>query len=248
MAAIERHFPASITAPQYIFIQSPHDLRTTKGLADLEQMAQRVAQLPDIATVRGVTRPTGVPLEQATLSFQAGEIGNKLAEATSKITDSTDERAALTGGADKPPQPATVRSQLTRSMSMLQGLSKTLSGVRNQIASSEELQKMAGGDELVPDMASIDDAVASNDSTLESMKNDPNCDPDPQCASERDRLQRTSDMLHQLRPSLESATKAIRALGLNNPNGLQQQVETLDQGRRRHGRWEPKARRRVTDS
>jgi putative drug exporter of the RND superfamily len=231
MAAIERHFPASITAPQYIFIQSPHDLRTTKGLADLEQMAQRVAQLPDIATVRGVTRPTGAPLEQATLSFQAGEIGNKLAEATSKITDSTDERAALTGGADKLADSlATVRSQLTRSMSMLEGLSKTLAGVRNQIASSEELQKMAGGDELVPDMASIDDAVASNDSTLESMTNDPNCDPDPQCVSERDRLQRTSDMLHQLRPSLESATKAIRALGLNNPNGLQQQVETLDKG------------------
>jgi RND superfamily putative drug exporter len=231
MASIERHFPASITAPQYIFIQSPHDMRTSKGLADLEQMAQRVSQLPDIATVRGVTRPTGAPLEQATLSFQAGEIGNKLAEATSKITDSTDERAALTGGADKLADSlATVRSQLTRSISMLQGLSKTLAGVRNQMANSEELQKMAGSDAIVPDMASIDDAVASNDSTLESMKNDPNCDPDPQCVSDRDRLQRTSDMLHQVRPSLEAATKAIRTLGLNNPNGLQQQVKTLDEG------------------
>ena len=115
MAAIEQHFPASITAPQYIFIQSPHDLRTTKALADLEQMAQRVSQLPDIATVQGVTRPTGVPLEQATLSYQAGEIGNNLADASSKIAASTDARAALTGGADKLADSlGTVRSQLTQ--------------------------------------------------------------------------------------------------------------------------------------
>ena len=34
MAAIEEHFPASITAPQYIFSQCPHDLGTTEALDD----------------------------------------------------------------------------------------------------------------------------------------------------------------------------------------------------------------------
>ena len=102
-AAIEHHFPASSTIPQYIFIQSPHDLRNTKSLADLEQMAQRVSELPDVALVRGVTRPTGAPLEQATLSYQAGEIGSKLADASSKIAAAATLVTALTGGATNSP-------------------------------------------------------------------------------------------------------------------------------------------------
>jgi RND superfamily putative drug exporter len=55
--AMQRHFATSALLPQYIYIHSPRDLRTPQALADLEQMAQRVSQLPDIATVRGVTRP-----------------------------------------------------------------------------------------------------------------------------------------------------------------------------------------------
>ncbi|MDT5336357.1 MAG: putative drug exporter of the superfamily, partial [Mycobacterium sp.] len=141
MAAIERHFPASLTAPQYVFIQSPHDLRTTKALSDLEQMAQRVSQLPDIAAVRGVTRPTGAPLEQATLSFQAGEIGNTLADASAKITASTDQRAALTGGADKLADSlSTVRDELTKTTGVLDGLSKTMANIKDQLESSQEFQ------------------------------------------------------------------------------------------------------------
>ena len=56
-AAVDRHFALSSIIPQYLFIQSPHDLRTPEALADLEQMAQRVSQLPGIASIRGVTRP-----------------------------------------------------------------------------------------------------------------------------------------------------------------------------------------------
>ncbi len=58
-AAMDRHFAVSSTIPEYLFIQSPHDLRTPQALADLEQMAQRVSQLPGIAMIRGITRPSG---------------------------------------------------------------------------------------------------------------------------------------------------------------------------------------------
>ncbi|PRC62113.1 hypothetical protein C6A85_04810, partial [Mycobacterium sp. ITM-2017-0098] len=63
------------------------DLRTPKALADLEQMAGRVAQLPDIDLVRGITRPSGETLEQARATYQAGEVGGKLQEASALITD-----------------------------------------------------------------------------------------------------------------------------------------------------------------
>ncbi|TLH71969.1 MMPL family RND transporter [Mycolicibacterium cosmeticum] len=239
MAAIERHFPASLTAPQYVFVQSPHDLRTTKALADLEQMAQRVAQLPDISAVRGVTRPTGVPLEQATLSYQAGEIGNKLADATAKITASSDARAALTGGADKLADSlATVRTQLTKTTGVLDNLSKSLAGMRSALPNSDDLQKLIGRDSLLPDMAQFNDALWLNDTTLETMKADPNCELDEKCAGDRDRLQRMSDVLHKVLPTLDAATKALHSLGLTGPGasggapggGMQNQIAALDQG------------------
>ncbi|MCU1694616.1 MAG: rane protein [Mycobacterium sp.] len=257
MAVIEHHFPASLTAPQYVFINSPHDLRTTKALADLEQMAQRVSQLPDIDTVRGVTRPTGAPLEQATLSYQAGEIGNKLADATSKITDSTDARAALTGGADKLADSlSTVRSQLTKMTGILDGLNKTMSSVREQLQSSQEFQdaqreladaQAAGqpgqpgdpgdpGDPGVPNQPTrsgsqnFQDMVGMATDALDGLKNDPGCDTDPNCGQQRDRLQSLVDGLHQMQPSLDAAAKAIRTLGANNPNGLGQSMASLQQG------------------
>ena len=77
-AAMDRHFSVNSTIPQYLFIQSPHDLRTPEALADMEQMAQRVSQLPGIEMVRGITRPTGESLEQAKATYQAGEVGSKL--------------------------------------------------------------------------------------------------------------------------------------------------------------------------
>ena len=244
-AAVERHFPASVTAPQYIFIQSPHDLRTTKGLADLEQMVQRVSELPDIAAVRGVTRPTGAPLEQATLSYQAGEIGNKLADASSKIAATTDARQALTGGAGQLADSlAAVRSQLTQSTGVLDSLSKTLAGLRNQLAGSQALQDVdkalasehAAGDSMQPDIGSFDDMVGVANSTLEGLKADPGCDTDPNCAKQRDQLQGLVEMLRKVQPSLDAAVKSMHADGgnnqggTNNSGGLQQNMTSLEQG------------------
>lgn len=63
-AALDRHFSVNQTIPEYILVQSPHDLRTPRALADLEQMADRVSQLPNIAAVSGITRPTGAVPEE----------------------------------------------------------------------------------------------------------------------------------------------------------------------------------------
>ncbi|MHA7666517.1 MMPL/RND family transporter [Mycolicibacterium sp. HS_4_1] len=250
MAAIERHFPASVTAPQYLFIQSPHDLRTTKGLADLEQMAQRVAQLPDIAAVRGVTRPTGAPLEQATLSFQAGEIGDKLAEATNKINGSVDQRQALVGGAGKLADSlATVRTQLTKTMGVMDSLNKSMASIKDQLESSQEFQdaqrqmdsvRNSGDVPNIPPRSgsqNFQDMVAMADALLQQRKDNPGCDNDPDCAGQRDQLQRLSDGLHKMQPSLDAAAKALRSLGGNgngngssSAGGMKQNMASLQEG------------------
>jgi putative drug exporter of the RND superfamily len=232
MAAIEEHFPASITAPQYIFIRSPHDLRTTEALGDMEQMAQRVSQLPDIETVRGVTRPTGEPLEQATLSFQAGEIGNRLADASEKITESTDSRAQLTGGADKLAQSlAQVRGQLTQATAVFDGLKKTMADVRRQITDSQMLPEMPGeGGPVVTDPESFKQSLEFTRFTVNTLRGNPACDIDPACVAERDRWQRVVEVLDKVQPAMDAASKVLSSLGSNNSSGLQQQIAKIDQG------------------
>ena len=242
-AAIEKHFPASVTAPQYLFIQSPHDLRNSKALADLEQMAQRVAQVPDVGSVRGVTRPTGAPLEQATLSFQAGEIGNKLAEANSKITNSKGQRQALVGGAGKLADSlAAVRSQLIKSTGVLDGLSKSMADIKDQLKNSQEFQEAqkeladAQASGQIPNQQprsgseNFHDMVAMARDALDGMKSDPMCDIDPNCTKQRDQLQHVVDGLHRVQPKLDAAAAAIRKLGMSNPNGMKQQMAALKQG------------------
>ena len=231
MAAIEEHFPASITAPQYIFVQSPHDLRTPEALADMEQMAQRVSQLPDIETVRGVTRPTGEPLEQATLSYQAGVIGDKLADASAKITESTDARAQLTGGADQLAESlASVRGQLTQATAVFDGLKKTMADVRNQLTNSDLLPKMPGDAPVVQDAESFRESLEFTRFVVRTLQNNPNCDMDPACASDRDRWQRVVEVLDKVQPAMDAAGKVLSQLGSTNSGGLQQQIAKIDRG------------------
>lgn len=231
MAAIEEHFPASITAPQYIFVQSPHDLRTPEALADMEQMAQRVSQLPDIETVRGVTRPTGEPLEQATLSYQAGVIGDKLADASSKITESTDARAQLTGGADKLAESlATVRGQLTQATSVFDGLKKTMADVRQQISQAQLLPQMPGDAPVVMDAESFKQSLEFTRFTVNTLRNNPACDIDPACTADRDKWQRVVEVLDKVQPAMDAAGKVLSQLGSSRSGGLQQQIAKIDQG------------------
>lgn len=99
-AAIDDHFPAAVI-PTYLVIHSPRDLRTPRSLADLEMVAAREAQLPHMMEVRGITRPLGHPLEQAQVSFQAGEVGSRLQEAAGQIDENRDNLTRLTSGANE---------------------------------------------------------------------------------------------------------------------------------------------------
>ncbi|MBY0443478.1 MAG: RND family transporter [Mycobacteriaceae bacterium] len=97
-AAMDQHFPVNTAIPQYLLVQSSHDLRTTQSLADLELMAQRVSQVRDIGAVRGLTRPSGQPLEQAKVSYQAGAVGTQLSGAASHIANSGGQLNAMSQG------------------------------------------------------------------------------------------------------------------------------------------------------
>src|SRR5258705_9255169 len=95
-AALERHFPISQAVPEYILVKSPRDMRTPQALADLEQMAQRVSQLPNIGLVSGLTRPTGVVPQEFRATYQAGIVGDRMAAGSAVISDNSKDLNRLT--------------------------------------------------------------------------------------------------------------------------------------------------------
>src|SRR6201999_379541 len=121
---LDRHFPVNQSIPEYILIQSPRDLRNPQALADLEQMADRVSQLPDIAAISGITRPTGNVPEQFRATYQAGAIGSFLAGGSTLINDHTNDLNQLSEGsvtlADKLEQVRGQGSELVASVQELE--------------------------------------------------------------------------------------------------------------------------------
>ena len=239
-AALGRHFTLDTLTPQFLFVQSPHDLRTPEALADLEQMARRVSQVPGIALVRGITRPTGEPLEQAKTTYQAGEVGGKLDEAHKQITNHNNDLNLLTGGADQLADSlGDIRGQLTQAMGAASVLVDALSSMQRQLGGGKTLNDIDNAAQLVSSMHALGEAIGVNfanvaDSfewigpVLTALNASPICNADPSCLNSRKQLERVvaarsdgtlqkvADLSRQLQStqdgqSLDSTVKGLRS-------------------------------------
>ncbi|OBH92082.1 hypothetical protein A5678_10115 [Mycobacterium sp. E2733] len=205
-AALSRHFPLSSTVPEYLVVQSPHDLRSPKALADLEQMAHRVSQLPNVASVRGITRPSGQPPEQASVAYQAGEVGGKLQDTASMINDHTGDLDQLAAGANQlADRLAQVRAGVDQAASTANGALNALSDPRIQDIRTQ-LQRL------------------SQDGTLDRIT---------QLAGQLPPTQETQSiesMLSGLRARLNTAISDIQSLGLNDLGAARGRLAALQHG------------------
>ena len=69
-AAAERHFPQSATmSPDILLVEADHDMRNPVDFLVLNKLEKGVLAVPGIATVQGITRPSGKPLEHTSIPF-----------------------------------------------------------------------------------------------------------------------------------------------------------------------------------
>jgi RND superfamily putative drug exporter len=190
-AAMEHHFATSALLRQYIYVRSPRDLRTPQALADLEQMAQRVSQLPNIAAVRGVTRPNGQPLDQIKLSFQAGQVGSNLEDVSTQVSGRSNDLDALTAGADKlAASLVQVRDQTRSASGPAMQFGTTLNQVQQQLAAAAQiLDTMRGLANSGSASALATSAADSAGPMLDALNASPQCNADPACTAGRAQLQ-----------------------------------------------------------
>ena len=244
-AALDKHFSTNLIIPEYLFIESPHDLRTPQGLADLEQMAQRVSQVRGVAMVRGITRPTGQSLEQARASWQAGQVGGKLDEGSKLIAGHGGELDQLAGGAHlMADKLGDVRTQVNQAVGTAGGLIDALSYLSSAFGGNKTLGELQGAAQLVGSMRGLGDAIGANANflanntewaspVLNALDTSPVCSVDPACANARGELQRlvaarddgTFGKLSELARQLQ-ATQTIQTLA-STVSGLSRALTTV---------------------
>jgi RND superfamily putative drug exporter len=223
-AALERHFPVSQSIPQYILVQSPHDLRTPQALADLEQMASRIAQLPDVSLVSGATRPLGEVPPEFRATFQAGIVGDRLAAGSAQIDQRTADLDELATGANTLADSlADVRVQVNSIATNIQGLLNEFSSLRTQYSGDRLVRDVKTAAELVDSINKVGNAMGMHFGAVEDMfawlgpvlialNGNAVCDANPSCSATRAQFQRLEharndgslDRVNQLAGELES--------------------------------------------
>lgn len=204
-AALERHFPISQSIPQYLLVQSERDLRTPQALADLEQMASRIAQLPDIALVSGVTRPLGEVPPEFRATFQAGIVGARLAEGTAMIGERDDDLTELANGANTLADTlGEVRAQVNAIAPSLQTLLDAFSSVRTEYGGDKLVRDVETAAELVQAVNELGNSMGVNFANvknmfgwigpvLQALQGNAVCDANPSCRDTRLQFQRLAE-------------------------------------------------------
>jgi RND superfamily putative drug exporter len=269
-AALEQHFDVSQAIPVYILVQSPHDLRTPQALADLEQMAQRISQLPNIGLVSGITRPLGVVPQEFRATYQAGIVGDRLAAGSAQIDDNTEDLGRLANGANTLADSlGDVRARVNQIAPSIQSLIDSFSSMRTEYGGDKLVKDVETAARLVNSINALGNAMGVNFATvkdlfawvgpvLTALQGNAICDANPSCRDTRLQFERlmtarndgSIDQINQLAGQLQgfedrqtltatvnklngalaNVTKAVKAMGLDQPGGLQSGLRELRQG------------------
>jgi RND superfamily putative drug exporter len=201
-AALERHFPISQAVPEYVLVESPRDLRTPQALADLEQMAQRVSQLPNIGLVSGLTRPTGEVPQEFRATYQAGIVGDRMAQGSAVISDNSKDLNRLQNGAGTlAASLSDVRAQINRIAPSMQRLIDAFNSMRGQFGGNKLVQQVDTAAQLVQSVNALGNSMGMNFSSVKDMfgwigpvlmalNGNAVCDANPSCSDTRMQFQK----------------------------------------------------------
>ncbi|MCV7314708.1 RND family transporter [Mycolicibacillus parakoreensis] len=221
-AALERHFPISQSIPEYILIQSPRDLREPRALADLEQLASRVAQLPDVARVSGITRPLGDVPPEFRATYQAGLVGDRLADGSGQIKERGGDLNRLKDGAGTLADSlADVRNQVNEIVPSLENLVTTFSSARTAYGGDQLVRDVDTAAKLVDSINLLGNSMGINFSAVKDMflwigpvltalQGNAVCDANPSCRATRAQFERLT-VAHE-NGSLDQINDAARQL------------------------------------
>ncbi|HEX3399062.1 MAG TPA: MMPL family transporter, partial [Acetobacteraceae bacterium] len=198
------------------------------------------------------------PLDQTKVSYQAGEIGSKLEDASVQITNHTSDLDALSSGARQLADSlANVRDQIHGAAQSTTALTATLNQVQQELGGTQAaqlLETLRSYGNIGSNMTVVNNFVNSAAPMLNALSNNPQCDADPTCSHGRAKLQQLiqasndgslnglmaasaqslQSTVQRLSTLLQSAGANLRFVGINDPAGaiarMQQGASALAEG------------------
>lgn len=237
-AALAEHFPENEVLPDYLLIKSNRDMRNPEDLAAIEQTARAVARVEGVQTVRAVTRPKGETIDQASVGYQAGQVGKELRDAEGKLVKGQGASEQLADGASKVADGAQDLSSGAGRVAdgarratgavdrFLDGLDKEYAGLDAAVSGTGQARD--GSRQLSQGAAQLADALdlAHEQTTLavdglgmayNALRADPICTADPICNRSRSGIgQIYVAERDKLLPGLSQAASAARKLAAGN--------------------------------
>lgn len=186
---VDQHFPPNRLLPQFVLIESDHDLRNPAGLIAIERVARQMMAVRGVQSVQSASRPAGVPLTDASLTHQAGVIGDQLKQSANSLQSQLDSISSIQNTLD---QLAGATDQLNRSIS---GTTTGLTQVGNGIGVVQ-----SGVQQVQGTVATLADYAIP---LRQFTDNTPDCPVNPLCSA----------VLKVLDP-LDSATRSVADLSL----------------------------------
>jgi RND superfamily putative drug exporter len=204
-AALERHFDINQFVPSYVLIHSPRNLRTPQTLADMEQMADRISQLPNIAMVNGVTRPLGKVPKEFRATYQAGIVGDKLSDGSATIGENMEGLNRLSAGANELAGGLTdVRGQVNDLATNIEGMVEAFTALKFQYSGDNLVKNVEVAAKLVQAINELGismgitwqagrDLLGWVGPVLTALHGNAVCDLSPSCAETRGHFQSMVD-------------------------------------------------------
>jgi RND superfamily putative drug exporter len=231
LAALDKHFPAYETLPDYLLVRSDHDMRTTRDLAVLNSVSTAVAKVDGVDSVNSITQPEGKRLAPASIAAQLGRIAKGLHTADRKLEEGEPGLERLVTGTDKlgdgigqvadgagrAQDGAGKLSQGSRRLTG--GLDKSAGGTKKAADGARKLR--AGAKELAAGLRTAHDQVAiavdGMGQIVQALTADPLCTADPICKKSREGLRKIyAGQRDQLLPGLAEAADGAASIAHGN--------------------------------
>lgn len=245
-ALMDAHYPSNEALPDFVLVTADHDLRNPADLAALEQASAAVARVEGVGSVRAVTRPTGTTISEASVGYQAGIVGTRLADAKGQLSAGKKDTARLVDGAGQladgagelaagADRAASGADQVLDGVESLHGgLERLADGSDDAVAGSAKLRAGARAlaDGLDTAVAQTQVAVDGLGLAYQALRQSLTCGLDPYCKGARDGIRQIYEgERDKLLPGLRQAATGARRLANGTVDlqaGLKQIRDGLD--------------------
>ncbi|WP_082993384.1 RND family transporter [Mycobacterium sp. 1245111.1] len=220
-SAMAQHFPPNKLLSDIVTVEADHDLRNPAGLIAVERITRQIMAVPGVRTVQSASRPAGTVPDEATLSYQAGYIGQRFGDSIDAVV----QRFRRIGDLDA------ILSQMGAALDhMNRGMQGSAGGLR-EIGS--------GADDMRNGIDGIRDEVATMSGYMTPLRNfvdsTPNCPANAICALVSRVVQPVDSMIRSSDELASGATKLTAGSGTATtsfatmPQALQSMREVLNQ-------------------